>query len=94
MNTVRVSVKPFGSRSGPKFCHPDPCPNCLQKLPAEDKSRQLPATVLRKELSKKSVAKLDYIFNLPGLLKLCPLFRPLIKSEYQKNIFPLVSTKT
>ena len=34
--TIRVS-KHFGSRSGPTFCRPDPGPNCLQRLSADDK---------------------------------------------------------
>ena len=33
------SVKQFGSRSVPTFCQPNPSPNCLQRLSADDTSR-------------------------------------------------------
>ena len=34
------SGKQVGSRSGPMFCRPDLRPNCLQRLSADDTSKQ------------------------------------------------------
>ena len=39
-NTIRESVKQFGSRSGPTFVGPDLGLNCLQRFSADDTSRQ------------------------------------------------------
>ena len=38
------SVKPFGARSGPKFCRfvgPDLSPNCLQRLSADNNKERV-----------------------------------------------------